>query len=55
MSHFLSARAREGECVREMKTGNIVTAVVLIIVMGTAAYQWKTMVQSEMHVAQRNR
>ena len=39
----------------EMKTGNVVTAIVLIVVMGTAAYQWKTMVQAEMHVAQRNR
>lgn len=38
-----------------MKTGNVITALVVFIVMGTAAYQWKTLVQSEMHVAQRNR
>lgn len=35
--------------------GNVITALVVFIVMGTAAYQWKTLVQSEMHVAQRNR
>ena len=38
-----------------MKAGSVVTALVAMIVMGTAAYQWKTMVQSEMRVAQRNR
>lgn len=38
-----------------MKTGNVITALVVFFVMGTAAYQWKTLVQSEMHVAQRNR
>ena len=38
-----------------MKAGNVITAVVVILVMGTAAYQWKAMVESEMHVAQRNR
>lgn len=38
-----------------MKTGNALTALVVLGVVGTAAYQWKTLVQSEMHVAQHNR
>ena len=38
-----------------MKLGRFITALVAILVVGAAAYQWKAMVVSEMHVAQRNR